>query len=67
MGKFHSDMVRGINIARSMALNQERSTPIFSYFLLKAVSDKIRAFKEEELSVPSINSNETQQFNQIFN
>jgi hypothetical protein len=44
--KFHSDMVRGINISRSMGLNNERATPIFAFFILKSVSDKMRAFRD---------------------
>lgn len=47
--KFHSEIVRGINIARSMGLNNEKYTPLFSFFLFKAVSEKMKKFREEEL------------------
>lgn len=36
--KFHQEIVRGLNIARSMGLNNERLTPLFAYHLFKAIS-----------------------------
>lgn len=33
-----------------MGLNNEKYTPLFSLFLFKAVSDKMKKFKEEELN-----------------
>ena len=47
--KFHNELVRGINIARSMGLNNEKYTPLFSYYLFKTVSDKLKKFRDEEL------------------
>ena len=56
-------MVRGINIARSMGLNQEKHTPVFSYFLMKSISEKMKKFRDEELS--SMNQ-EAKEFKQII-
>jgi hypothetical protein len=36
--KFHAELVRGINIVRSMGLNNEKYTPLFTYHILKAIS-----------------------------
>lgn len=45
--KFHQEIVRGINIVRSMGLNNEKYTPLFSYFMYKAITEKMKKFKEE--------------------
>ena len=43
--KFHQDIVRGINIARSMGLNNEKYTPLFSFIIFKSISERLRKFK----------------------
>jgi hypothetical protein len=45
--KFHQELVRGMNIVRSMGLNNEKYTPLFSYFIFKAITEKMKKFKEE--------------------
>jgi len=47
---FHQELVRGLNIVRSMGLNNERLTPLFSFFVLKTISERMKKFREEELS-----------------
>lgn len=55
--KFHQDIVRGINICRSMGINNERSTPVFSFFILKTISDRMKAFRDENFSATQSQSN----------
>lgn len=45
--KFHSELARGINIVRSMGLNNEKYTPLFTYHIFKTISERIKAFKAE--------------------
>ena len=45
--KFHQEIVRGINIARSMGLNNEKYTPLFSFIIFKSISEKLKKFREE--------------------
>lgn len=45
--KFHAELVRGINIVRSMGLNNEKHTPLFAFHIFKAVSERIKAFKND--------------------
>jgi hypothetical protein len=45
--KFHEEMIKGINIGRSMGLNHEKNTPLFSYYLFKNISERLRIFREE--------------------
>lgn len=45
--KFHQELVRGLNIVRSMGLNNERFTPLFSFFVLKTISERMKKFREE--------------------
>lgn len=47
--KFHEEIVKGISIARSLGFNNEKNTPLFSYFLFRNLSDRLRIFREEEL------------------
>lgn len=47
--KFHEEMIKGINIARSMGLNNEKNTPLFAYLLFKNINERLRIFREEEL------------------
>ena len=42
-------MIKGINIARSMGLNNEKNTPLFAYLLFKNINERLRIFREEEL------------------
>lgn len=49
--KFHSELVRGINIVRSMGLNNEKYTPLFAFHIFKTISDRMKAFKNDELLV----------------
>lgn len=49
-----------------MGLNQEKNTPIFAMFVLKAVSDKIKLFKEEELPANALNTNDLKSYRQIL-
>jgi hypothetical protein len=43
--KFHQEIVRGVNIVRSMGLNNERNTPLFTFFIFKDISDKMKKYK----------------------
>lgn len=63
--KFHQEMVRGINIVRSMGLNNEKYTPLFSYFIFKTICEKMKKFKQEELTVHQ-NVPDIKQYRQIF-
>lgn len=36
--KFHEDIIKGIVIARSLGFNNDKNTPLFSYFLFKSMS-----------------------------
>ena len=47
--KFHEQIIKGISIARSLGFNNEKNTPLFSYFLFKNISDRLRIFREEQL------------------
>lgn len=62
--KFHAELVRGINIARSMGLNNEKLTPLFSYFIFKNICDRIALFKKDELA--NVSQLEVKQFKELL-
>ena len=47
--KFHEEIVKGISIAKNFGAIGEKNTPLFSYFLLKNITERLRIFREEEL------------------
>lgn len=65
MAKFHSELVRGINIVRSMGLNNEKYTPLFAFHLFKAISERIKAFKNDELPANSTQA-DVKQYRQML-
>ena len=48
-----------------MGLNNEKVTPVFANVLLRAVSEKMKAFRDENLN-SSVTSAEVKQYKQIF-
>lgn len=43
--KFHEDIIKGIVIARSLGFNNDKNTPLFSYFLLRSMSERLKLFR----------------------
>ena len=55
--------MRGINISRSMGLNNEKSTPLFSLLLFRTICDRLKKFRDEELY--NVQNPEIKQFRMI--
>ena len=59
--RFHEDIIKGISIARSLGFNNEKNTPLFSFFLFKNISERLRIFREEELQSPNADAKQIKQ------